>query len=64
MGVRRGVQVNFTLSREARAVLQELLDHQPWGHSKLIERLIFEHAARLEERQRLREEARRVEAPA
>jgi hypothetical protein len=51
-GRRLGV-VNLTLDLDAIAILRQVAP-SPRAHGRLVSRLIFEHAAKLEERARLK----------
>ena len=49
----------LTLDRDAYALLREHAPTQK-GYGRFLSRLIYEHVARLEERQRVKEELRSV----
>jgi hypothetical protein len=49
------IVLNVTLDREALSILKEYCPPGRKGTGRLLGRLLYEHAARLEERQRLKE---------
>jgi hypothetical protein len=51
---RAGIAVNMTLDVEARDALRQLCPKGKRATGRLMSRLIYEHLARLEERQRMR----------